>query len=257
MKAVYGSMGKALHPGKAAMDGVLSAALCARGFTSSETAIEGHRGFLHLFAPDPEPARALDGIGEVWTVLDDGFKAYACGSLTHPSIDAVIALRQQHGITADDIARIDLDVHDYVLTTTGVAEPRTGLEGKFSIFHCTAVAALDGAARLAQFTDERVNDPAVVAMRRRVHARHDLAQDKDSATVTITLKDATEVSYTTTHNRGTPGNPMPDDEIEAKFLDLAAAVLGPAAARELAERCWRLDEEPDVEPVMALAAGVQ
>ncbi|MGP4017723.1 MmgE/PrpD family protein [Saccharopolyspora sp. 5N708] len=255
MKAVYGSMGKALHPGKAAMDGVLSAALCARGFTSSTSAIEGHRGFLHLFAPDPEPERALDGIGEVWTVLDDGFKAYACGSLTHPSIDAVIALRREHGITADRIARIDLDVHDYVITTTGIAEPRTGLEGKFSIVHCAAVAAVDGAARLAQFTDERVTDPAVVAMRGRVHPRHDPTQAKDSATVTITLTDDTRHSRTTTHNRGTPGNPMPDGEIEAKFLDLAGPVIGAEAAKELAGRCWRLDEEPDVDPIMGLAAG--
>jgi 2-methylcitrate dehydratase PrpD len=254
MKAVYGSMGKALHPGKAAMDGVLSAALCARGFTSSDTAIEGHRGFLHLFAPDPEPARALDGLGETWTVLDDGFKAYACGSLTHPSIDAVIELRRRHGIAPDRIARIDLDVHDYVITTTGLTQPRTGLEGKFSIFHCAAVAAVDGAARLAQFTDERVTDPAVVAMRGRIHARHDPAQAKDSATATITLPDGTTLSATITHNRGTPGNPMPDDEIEAKFLDLAGPVIGPTA-KELAERCWRLDEEPDVDPIMALAAG--
>jgi 2-methylcitrate dehydratase PrpD len=254
MKAVYGSMGKALHPGKAAMDGVLSAALCARGFTSSDSAIEGHRGFLHLFAPDPEPERALDGLGETWTVLDDGFKAYACGSLTHPSIDAVIELRRRHGISPDRIARIDLDVHDYVITTTGLAEPRTGLEGKFSIFHCAAVAAVDGAARLAQFTDERVTDPAVVTVRGRVHARHDPAQAKDSATVTITLTDGTTLSATTAHNRGTPGNPMPDDEVEAKFLDLAGPVIG-SAAKELVERCWRLDEEPDVEPIMALAAG--
>jgi 2-methylcitrate dehydratase PrpD len=254
MKAVYGSMGKALHPGKAAMDGLLSAALCARGFTSSDTAIEGHRGFLHLFAPDPEPARALEGLGERWTVLDDGFKAYACGSLTHPSIDAVIALRRAHGITPDRIARIDLDVHDYVITTTGLAEPRTGLEGKFSIFHCAAVAAVDGAARLAQFTDERVNDGEVTAVRGRVHARHDPAKAKDAATVTITLTDGTAFSHTTAHNRGTPGNPVPDDEIEAKFLDLAAPVIGPAA-KELAERCWHLDDEPDVDPIMALAAG--
>lgn len=254
MKAVYGSMGKALHPGKAAMDGLLSAALCARGFTSSDTAIEGHRGFLHLFAPDPEPDRALDGLGEVWTVLDDGFKAYACGSLTHPSIDAVIELRSRHGIDPERIARIDLDVHDYVLTTTGLAEPRTGLEGKFSIVHCAAVAVVDGAARLAQFTDERVTDPAVVAVRGRVHARHDPAQGKDSATATITLTDGTRLSATTAHNRGTPGNPMPDDEIEAKFLDLAGPVIG-SAAKELAERCWHLDDEPDVDPLMALAAG--
>jgi len=73
--------------------------------------------------------------------------------------------------------------------------------------------------------------------------------------VTITLVDGTELACTTAHNRGTPGNPMPDHEIEAKFLDLAGAVIGLPSARELAERCWQLETEPDVEKVMALATG--
>ena len=56
MKVVYGSMGKSLHPGKAAMDGLLSGFLARDGFTSSTEPIEGHRGFLHLFSPDPCPS---------------------------------------------------------------------------------------------------------------------------------------------------------------------------------------------------------
>jgi 2-methylcitrate dehydratase PrpD len=47
-------MGKALHPGTAAMDGVLSAVLCRGGLTSGEVAIEGRRGFRYLFSPESE-----------------------------------------------------------------------------------------------------------------------------------------------------------------------------------------------------------
>ena len=57
MKVVYGSMGKSLHAGKAAMDGLLSGFLARDGFTSSTEPIEGHRGFLHLYSPGPR-ARA-------------------------------------------------------------------------------------------------------------------------------------------------------------------------------------------------------
>ena len=255
MKAVYGSMGKALHPGKAAMDGLLSAVLCRGGFTSSDVAIEGRRGFLHLFSPESDPARALDGLGEVWTLPDNGFKAYACGSLTHPCIDAAISLCQEHDLRPADIAQVDVDVHDYVITTTGLEEPATGLQGKFSIYHCIAVALVDKAARLAQFTDERVRDAEVLAMRAKVRVHHDPAQTKDSASMRVTLSDGTVLRRDTAHNKGTPGNPMSDDELEGKFLDLAGVVLGPSRARQLADLCWDLENVADVTSLMALASG--
>ena len=159
MKVVYGSMGKSLHAGKAAMDGLLSGFLARDGFTSSTEPVEGHRGFLHLFSPDPAPWRATDGLGEAWYLPRDGFKPYACGSLTHPPAQALIELRAEHGLTPETVASVDAYVHDYVKTTTGITDPRTGLEGKFSIYHVLAVALADGAASLAQFTDERVTDP--------------------------------------------------------------------------------------------------
>ena len=165
MKVVYGSMGKSLHPGKAAMDGLLTGFLARDGFTSSPESIEGHRGFLHLFSPDPVPSRAVDGIGDAWYLPRDGFKPYACGSLTHPPAQALLELRAEHGLTAADVASVDAYVHDYVRTTTGLAEPKTGLQGKFSIYHVLAVALADGAALLDQFTDERVADPALAAIR--------------------------------------------------------------------------------------------
>jgi 2-methylcitrate dehydratase PrpD len=88
LKGVYGSMGKALHPGKAAMDGLLSALLAARGFDASSSILETKHGFLSVLSSDPDPDLAIDGLGESWTLLEDGFKPYACGSLTHPTIEA-------------------------------------------------------------------------------------------------------------------------------------------------------------------------
>ncbi len=189
MKVVYGSMGKSLHAGKAAMDGLLSGFLARDGFTSATEPIEGHRGFLHLFSPDPMSARAIDGLGDVWYLPRDGFKPYACGSLTHPPAQAVLELRSDHDLSADDVASVDAYVHDYVKTTTGLAEPRTGLEGKFSIYHVLAVALADGAAFLDQFTDERVADPELARLRKKVHVHTDPAQNKDSARVVLTLRD--------------------------------------------------------------------
>jgi 2-methylcitrate dehydratase PrpD len=256
MKVVYGSMGKSLHAGKAAMDGLLSAFLARDGYTSSTEPIEGHRGFLHLFSPDPEPERAVEGLGETWYLPRDGFKPYACGSLTHPPAQALLELRAEHGLTADDVVSVDAYVHDYVRTTTGLAEPRTGLEGKFSIYHVLAVALADGAAFLDQFTDERVADPELARIRERVNVHTDEEQNKDSALVVLSLRDGRTLQRHVAHNLGTPDNPMTDQQLEEKFLALAAPVLGQAGAERLASTCWGFLELDDVSTVVELTAPV-
>ena len=128
------------------------------------------------------PTRCRHGPSTVsattWYLPRDGFKPYACGSLTHPPAQALLELRAEHGLTADDVASVDAYVHDYVKTTTGLTEPRTGLQGKFSIYHVLAVALADGAALLDQFTDERVADPALAGLRERVHVHTDADQTR-------------------------------------------------------------------------------
>lgn len=253
MKVVYGSMGKSLHAGKAAMDGLVSGFLARDGFTSSADPIEGHRGFLHLFSPDPVPERAIEGMGERWYLPGDGFKPYACGSLTHPPAQALLELRSEHGFTSDDIESVDAYVHEYVKTTTGLTEPRTGLEGKFSIYHVLAVVLTDGAALLDQFTDERVADPALARLRGRIRLHVDPAQAKDSATVIATLRDGRTLERHVAHNLGTPDNPMTDQQLEDKFRGLASPVLGGPRTNELAAACWTFVELDDIRKLVELA----
>jgi 2-methylcitrate dehydratase PrpD len=255
LKGVYGSMGKALHPGKAAMDGLLAAFLARRGFTASTSILEAERGFLRVLSPDPEPELLTDGLGEQWTLPYNGFKPYACGSLTHPTIEAVIGLRAAHALDPEQIESVQARVNDYVSWVTGKAKPTTGLEGKFSIFHSAAVAAVDGAASVRQFTDERVNDPVVARMRDRVSIVVDDDLPKDAAAVVLVLTDGRRLSSEVLHNKGTPDKPMTDAEVEAKFVELAEPRVGREAAGRLVETCWRLDEHPDLADVARLAKG--
>ena len=247
MKVVYGSMGKSLHPGKAAMDGLLSGFLARDGFTSSAEAIEGHRGFLHLFSPDPVPSRAVEGLGETWYLPRDGFKPYACGSLTHPAAQALLELRGEHGLTADDVASVDAYVHDYVKTTTGLPDPRTGLQGKFSIYHVLAVAIADGAAWIGS-VHRRNASPTRRSLRcAKSSAVHvDPEQTKDSARVVLNLRDGRSLERHVDHNLGTPDNPMSDRQLEDKFVGLAAPVLGGGRTADLARTCWEFERLSDV-----------
>lgn len=255
LKQVYGSMGKAFHPGKAAMDGILAAALAADGFTSDGAILEGKLGFWNVLSTDADASRATEQLGERWELLDDGFKAYACGSLMHPTIDSLIALRREHGIDPDEVEEISPRVHPYLSWVMAKENPRTGLDGKFSSSHCAAVAMVDGAAGMRQFTDERVTAPEVVAMRQRVRFEYDDSLPKDAAHVTITLRDGRRLERETTHNKGTPDNPMTDDELSVKFGDLASTVLGSERARSLLDDVWRVDELDDITALVRRCAA--
>jgi len=245
LKEVYGSMGKALHPGKAATDGLLSALLARRGFTSTSTIVEGKRGFLSVLSDDPRVEEVTEELGSRWTLLDDGFKFYACGSLIHPTIECVLALRAAHGLSPDDVVGIQARVHDYVSWVTAKRELASGLDGKFSIFHGAAVALVDGRAGLQQFTDARVAAAEVAAVRDRVTIVSDPTMAKDAARVEITLTDGRTLVHAVEHNKGTPGNPLTDDELGEKFLDLASPVLGAEASARLLQTCWRAESAAD------------
>jgi 2-methylcitrate dehydratase PrpD len=255
LKQVYGSMGKAFHPGKAAFDGFLSAALAEDGFTSNDAVLEGPVGFWKVLSDDADPSFATDGLGTTWELPSDGFKAYACGSLMHATIDSIIALRREHQIRPEDVASIEPRAPALLSWVMAKENPRTGLEGKFSSTHCAAVAMVDGAAGIHQFTDERVVDPAVAAMRDRVRFDYDESLPKEAAFVTVRLHDGTLLTHDTPHNRGTHHNPMSDDELSTKFIELASIQFGAARAGELLDRLWRFDEIDDVREVISELAA--
>ncbi|MDQ3541899.1 MAG: MmgE/PrpD family protein, partial [Chloroflexota bacterium] len=78
---------------------------------------------------------------------------------------------------------------------------------------------------------------------------------KDTATVTLRLRDGRTPTHTTDHNKGTPGNPMSDDELSAKFTDLASTVLGSARSSQILDQLWRIDELNDITDLVRLCAA--
>jgi 2-methylcitrate dehydratase PrpD len=57
-----------LHVGTAAANGLLAAALAVQGSTASATALEGPRGYFHVFGADAAADVVLDGLGQRWSI---------------------------------------------------------------------------------------------------------------------------------------------------------------------------------------------
>ncbi len=241
LREMFGSMTKSFHPGRAAQNGLTAALLAARGFTSSEAALEAKSGWANVLSTEQKWHEITGGLGERYEITSNSYKPFACGVVVHPVIDGCLQLRARSGVAAEQIERIELEVHPLVLELTGKKAPRTGLEGKFSVYFAAAVAIVHGAAGVQQFTDAVVQDPVIAALRDRVTAevRPDLHEDQ--ARVAIVLKDGRRLETFVEHAIGSVARPISDAELEAKVLGLADGVLPPDRARRLVELCWQVD----------------
>jgi 2-methylcitrate dehydratase PrpD len=253
MQQNRGTMCKSFHAGKAAANGVLAALLAERGFDSSQEIIEGQRGFCRIYSDVAAPEQLTAGLGGRWLIETNGHKPYACGVVLHPLIDAVIAIRNRDRIDPAAVSAISLRVHPLVLSITGVVEPSSGLQSKFSTRHSAAVALADGAAGIAQYSDARAADPTVAALRRKVDAVADETLRRDEAHVTVVAGGVRHEAHVA-HASGTADNPMSDAAIEAKFLANATPAIGPERAQRACERVWSLEKIPDVRELIALLA---
>ena len=231
MQQNRGTMCKSFHAGKAAANGVLAALLAERGFDATQEIIEGKRASAASTVTSRRRSSSPPGSDDGWMIETNGHKPYACGVVLHPLIDAVIAIRNREAIDPAAVSDVSLRVHPLVLSITGVVEPSTGLQSKFSTVHTAAVALIDGAAGVAQYSDARAADPVVAALRRKVTAVADETLRNDEAYAAIVAGGRRHEVHIA-HASGTAGNPMSDAAIEAKFLANAAPVIG----RERAER---------------------
>jgi 2-methylcitrate dehydratase PrpD len=183
----------------------------------------------------------------------NGHKPYACGVVLHPLIDAVIALRNRDAIDPAAVSEINLRVHPLVLSITGVVEPSTGLQSKFSTVHSAAVALIDGSAGVAQYSDAKAADLAVAALRRKVKVVADDTLRKDEAYAAITAGGRRHNIHIA-HASGTADNPMSDAAIEAKFMANAVPVIGRERAERARDFVQSLETQPDMRTLIELLA---
>jgi len=137
-------------------------------------------------------------------------------------------------------------VHPLVLELTGKRAPRTGLEGKFSVYHACAAALLFGTAGVREFSDACVNDPRVIALRERVSAQSDACIGEAACEIALTLRDGRRLHKRIEHAVGSLERPVSDRELDRKFHGLVDPVLGEAAADELLAQCAQLPQASEV-----------
>ena len=248
-------MSKPMHAGHAAEVGVTTALGAERGLTGALDLLEGERGFGAAMSRNVDWEAALATLGQRFNIVSMTQKNHAACGHAHAAIDAVLALKEKHGLKPERVVRITAKTYRAGLEVAGNRDPRTVFEAKFSLPYCLAAALVVGSVRVDAFAEARLRDPAIRRLLERVsmeiEPKLDAAFPKQrAAIVEIETVDGERLSHYAPTRKGDPDAPLSDDELRDKARELIAPVLGVSATAELVEKLWRLDDLADVSRIL-------
>ncbi len=243
--ALDGATVRNCYAGVSNSTGILVLRLLESGFTPLADGIQ--ETFRKISGTAFDEDALVDGLGVRYEITRNYFKLHACCRLNHGPLDSAADLIAAHRIAADEVGRVTAFVNR-VAATMEARHPENQLAAKFSLPYALACLFVRGSTRRDLFAPAAVADPAVQAFADRVEVREDPAYTAASPNrpnrVEIELRNGRRLVGVSESARGEFDNPYPRADLEAKFLDLAGAALGPDAARRAMEKVARLETFP-------------
>jgi 2-methylcitrate dehydratase PrpD len=211
-----GVLGIRLQAGFAVRNGIAAADLASLGITGSRNFVSGRYGVYKLHFPTHtiDLDSLTTGLGEDYLGSRLGFKAYPCGLVVHPALDAIRVLRED--LHAEDVRAIRvIGTSSLAIMTDPIEErrrPRNSIEAQFSLPWAVACVLLDGALQLRHFDMDVVSDDRYRSMAGRVDVHMD--GDQNGTIVELELTDGSiRRSDPVKFAHGHPNNPMTTDEV--------------------------------------------
>ena len=246
--AVAGATALNVAGGMSGFAASLAPELALAGFAAQPDAIEEVLSQLvgDGFAPD----RIADGLGRDWQITRNYFRLYACCNPIHPALDCLAAALAELTPRPEVIARIDIATYRFASVMRN-PDPPNYFASKYSLPHAAAAMAVRGGAGFAELDDSALADPVIAALRRKVHIEEDpemtaLVPKLRPAKVTVTLADGRRAIVARDSHRGDFSEPFSEDELRAKFRELAGAVLLPQGVAAVERAVDDIEEWPDV-----------
>ncbi|MDB5841781.1 MAG: hypothetical protein JWQ23_3733 [Herminiimonas sp.] len=233
MAAQEGAMVKRLHCGRAAQSGVYAASLAASGFTGITNVLEApYGGFLSTMSGSANMERLTAGLGVSWEILNVGYKPHASVTSIHAALDGMLAIMNENGLSADDVASVSVGLSQMTYTHCAWEYKAQGVTAaQMNLFYCMSAIALDGRVFTAQFEEQRLNDPRIMAFIQKIDAAVDGeieamgAPFRHAARVTVIDRSGNRHERLGLHRRGSPEYPLAPEEITAKFRNVVSGLL--------------------------------
>jgi len=253
-----GAMTKRLHAGRAAQAGVLAAMLAARGFTGSPDALEApDSGYMSTLAESADLTPFVQSLGKEWETPQVGFKAYAACASAHTIIDSLDAMMKR-GLTAANLEHLTIKMSRIGVNNVGWEyRPSTIVAAQMNGFFTAGMKLVDGQSFIDQYREERIADPAIMSIIKKVEIVHDPELDIGGAPKRHAVKaharatDGRTWDQYVEQRRGSPQYPLARAEIEQKFQRTAGAALAASAVDKLFKQVGSVESVTDMREVGA------
>lgn len=225
-----------------ARNAIVSCAMAKENLIGFEQPLEGKFGFYHAFLRDNyTPERVTEGLGEVWEAAELTYKVWPCCFGNHSPITGTMQLMKEHGLTAEDIVHINVEIGDpnliLVEPLNERRNPENAIFGKFSIPFNVASVLVKGNVTIDSYSDALLHDPEIRALTAKIDYTYREDWKTGKATWSIVHMETTKGNFEVFVQSpfGTPQNPMDDASFELKFDSCAAKAFSPRTPEQLAQ----------------------
>ncbi len=253
------SMWKGCAAANASRNGVFAALLAQEGLTGPPKAIEGDNGLWNVtgtFGWQP-----FGGRGGSFRVTQTNLKYFPSEYHSQAAIWAALELRGKTKI--EDIESIAIDTYWMAWSEIGSERekwhPNTRETADHSLPYIVAAALVDGKIEPATFSEERIRDPNLHELMRKVTVRENPEFTKQYPNLVpcqmeIITRTGERNLARIHYPRGHAKNPMTDDEVEDKFRRLCQGLLTSSQTGAILESLWALEQVEDISQMLALFA---
>lgn len=254
---IDGNMTKPLHPGKAAMNGLLAALLAKKGFTGPEHIIEGPKGFGVAASDSVDYDFITKDIGKDYEMLNIGFKIHVGCRHTSSPTDGALELVRKYKLRPENVAGITIRTYELAKDLTGNMNPENVSEARFSIAYCVATAIRYGQCSINEFSPDKLYDPVLrnLISKTRLVVDEEIETEYPQGYASIVEVENTEgkiLSARTDHAKGDPENPVSISEMKDKFRLLTKNILSDSQIEKAIETVENIETVPDINPIMPL-----
>jgi len=257
-----GFTSKIVQGGAAAVAGLMAARLAQAGLIGAPYVLEGSQlngGLTQITTGNAADLnRITAGLGATFSIDDIYFKPYTACRHTHGGAQASLALRQEDGFTPAEIAAVD--VYTYMIAGIavgkGIAPGASFVAAQFSLPYVVAACLLDGDMGPAQFREERLADPAVLALAQKITVRpdaglSDMYPEFTATRVEIKTLDGRLFTKQVDTPRGDPRDPLTAADLEAKLRRFAPPEKA-AGAKQVAALTLNLEKLNDIHQLTSI-----
>ena len=219
-----GSELKPYNVAKTALLSLTSLQLAKAGFKGHEDPLGGYRGFLKMMAGDEDLEMKPVLLNGTYAIMKSYTKPYASCRYTHPPVEAAIHLRNQYGITPEQVLGIKVETYDLAVSGHDHQEVKGAYSAKMSIPYSTAVALVFGKAGLQEFESDVLESESIKALSKKVQVVSDaelstIFPEKQSAVLTVVTSSGV-YSERVDFPKGEPENPFTETEFLERYESL-------------------------------------